>query len=107
MVSVAKARKMALELPEVEEKPSHRVPTFRVKGKLFAVLREELGSIVLKLDFDERDFLVQLDPTIFYVTDHYRNYPMVLAHLKEIPTAQLRELLLAAWRRAAPKRLLD
>ena len=105
MVTGAKVRELAQELPSVEEKPSHGVPTFRVKGKLFAALREDLGAIAIKLDFDERDSLIEAQPEIFYFTDHYRNYPMVLARLRAIPTALLRDLLRDAWLRTAPKRL--
>jgi len=105
MLSVAKLRSLALELPEVEEKPSHGVPTFRVAGKLFAALREELDSVAIKLDFDARDSLIEGDPEVFYTNDHYRNYPMVLVRLNKIPIALLRELLRDAWSRAAPRRL--
>jgi hypothetical protein len=106
MTSVAKARAIALELPEVEEKPAHGIPTFRVANKLFASLREKEGFIAIKLDFDERDFLIDSQPERFFTNDHYRNYPMVLARLPKVNAAQLRELLGEAWKRAAPKRVL-
>lgn len=106
-VTVAKARAIALDLPEVEEKPSHGIPTFRVRGKLFASLREESNTIAIKLDFDDRDALIAGQPAVFYTNDHYRNYPTVLVRLDAVLVAMLRELLDDAWTRAAPKRLLE
>ena len=32
---------------------------------------------------DERDMLVERTPTVFYFTDHYRDYPMVLIRLSK------------------------
>lgn len=106
MVTVARAREIALGLPEVEEKPAHRIPTFRVGGKLFAGLREKEGYMAIKLDFEDRDFLIAGQPDRFFTNDHYRGYPMVLVRLDKVSRKQLRELLDDAWRRAAPKTLL-
>lgn len=97
MLSVAKARSTALSLPEVEERLSHGIPTFRVGGKIFAILREEWKSFVFKLDPDACEALIAARPEIFYIADHYKNYPMVLAHLDKIPVKLFRELLNDAW----------
>ena len=106
-VSSSKARAMALALPATEERLSYRLPTYRVVGgKMFAVMREELQSIVLKLGFDERDAMIESAPEVFYSNKHYRSYPMVLVHLSKVPTAELRKLLAQAWRLAAPRRVL-
>jgi len=37
-------------------------------------------------------------PETYYVTDHYRNYPMVLVRLSRIRVDELRDLLGASWR---------
>ena len=34
----------------------------------------------------------------YYLTDHYRNYPVVLVRLSRVPIDELRVLLGAAWR---------
>lgn len=36
------------------------------------------GCPVFKLGFDERDFLIEVDPETFFTTDHRRNWPSVL-----------------------------
>jgi hypothetical protein len=77
-----------------------------VRGKLIARLREDGESLVVKIDFDEREMLLQADPQTFYITEHYRNYPAILVRLSHVDGAALRELLEDAWRRAASKRMV-
>lgn len=96
----------ALSLPGVEEGTSYGTPALRVRGKLFVRLREDGESIVLKTDEYERDFLLESDPAAFFVTDHYRGYPIVLVRLAAVRPEQLRGLVVDAWRRLAPRRLV-
>ena len=100
-------RQLALALPGVEEGLSYGTPAFRVRGKLLARLREDGDSLVVKIDFAEREVLMEADPQTFYITDHYRNYPALLVRLSTVDVDALRELLEDAWRRAAPKRLVS
>ena len=53
-----------------------------------------------------RDYLLRTAPRVFYLEEHYRNYPMVLVRLAAVTGPQLRELIEDAWRAAASKRLL-
>lgn len=99
-------RRLALALPGVEERPCYGTPGFRVGGKLFARLHQDGESLVLKVDYLERELLMQADPQAFYVTDHYRNHPWLLVRLARVRAEPLGELIERAWRRAAPKRLL-
>ena len=103
-VTFATVRRLARALPGAEEGTSYGTPAFRVRGSLFARLREDGDSLVLKVDPDVRDALVRSRPRIFYVTDHYRGYPMVLVRLSEVGLEDLRELLTESWRRAVPPR---
>ena len=59
-----------------------------------------------RVDFDDRDVLLELDPAAFYVTDHYRAYPAMLVRLKHVRLDMLERILEEAWRRQAPKSLL-
>jgi hypothetical protein len=94
------------ELPEVETGTSYGTPALKVRGRLFARLREDAEHLVLFVDFMEREALVQSSPTTFLVTPHYQDHPMVLVRLDEVDSDELRELLIESWRRRAPKRLL-
>ena len=97
---------MLLALPGVEEGTSYHTPAWRVAGKLLVRLREDGETLVVKVDFDERDALMTVDPDVFFTTDHYRNYPSVLVRIDRVPSDVLRDLLEQAWRAAAPKRLV-
>jgi hypothetical protein len=53
-----------------------------------------------------RDALLQEDPEVFFITDHYANSPAVLVRLSEVKGPVLRRVVEHAWRMAAPQRLL-
>jgi len=99
-------RKLALALPEVEEGSSYGTPAFRVRKKFLSRLKEDGETLVVRIDFDERDILMAANPETFYITDHYRGYPAMLVRLATVDPDDLRELLEQAWRRVAPKRLI-
>jgi hypothetical protein len=70
-------------------------------------LRSEDDSLVLVVgSIDERDMLLESDPALFHITDHYRNYPAVLARRTVIDAATLRGMLERRWRAIAPKKLV-
>ena len=54
----------------------------------------------------ERDFLLSSNPKVFFITDHYREYPAVLVRLDKVSKQIMRELLMNSWRRVAPKKLV-
>lgn len=97
---------IARTLPGAEESTSYGTPAFKVKGKLFARFHQDGESLVVSVDFDERDEMMSADPEKFYITDHYRNYPWILVRLSKVRPEELRDLLLGSWRRAAPKHLV-
>jgi hypothetical protein len=99
-------RRLALLLPGVEEGTSYGTPALKVRGKFMARLREDGETLALRLDFDEREMLMQADPEAFFLTDHYRNYPAILVRLAAVAPDLLREVLEQSWRRLAPKRLV-
>lgn len=98
---------MALALPAVEESTSYGTAAFRVGSRLLARLKEDGETLVVRISFEERDALVQMNPDVFFVTDHYVKWPMVLVRLPAVTPAELRQLLSDGWRETASKRLLD
>ena len=100
-------RTLVLGFPGVEPGTSWGEPSFKLNGKFFTRVRAEDGSAVLQdVPPDEREALMEAEPEVFHFTDHYRNYPMVLARLAPASVEQVRSLLERSWRRRAPKRLL-
>ena len=49
---------------------------------------------------------MEADPEVFFITDHYRDHPMLLVRLSAVAADELADLLEASWRRVAPKRVL-
>jgi hypothetical protein len=101
------AKALCSELPEVEESTSYGTPALKVRGKMFARLREDGETLVVWTDFLEREALTQGDPEVFFITPHYEDYPLVLIALEHVDAEELRELLIESWRQRAPKRLLN
>jgi hypothetical protein len=95
-LSLSAIRRVALSLPGVEEGTSYGTPAWRAGKRLLARLHQDGASIVLKVGNETRDHLLQADPETFFVTDHYRGYPMVLARLDRLSAADLRKLLARA-----------
>jgi hypothetical protein len=86
-------RRVALSFPGVEESTSYGTPAFKLKKKLLVRLHQDGTSLVLKVGDATRDHLLQADPDTFFVTDHYRGYPYVLAHLDKLGAGDLRKLI--------------
>ena len=94
------------ELPGVERGTSYGTAALKVDGKLVARLKEDGETLVVRMDFVSRDMLLKAQPKIFYITDHYRDWPTVLVRMAEVRTSQMRELLEDSWRLVAPKKRL-
>jgi hypothetical protein len=107
MVTEDDVRRIALGLPETEEKPSHGTPGFRVRDKLFARIREE-GDVlaVFVADEGEKHGLIAAEPEKFFTTPHYDGHAMVLIKFGAVDVDELTELLTDSWRLRAPKRVL-
>src|SRR5688500_11091548 len=100
-------RALGHELPEVTEGLWFRTPALLVRGKSFVRLKEDGTSVVfLTEDVDEQEFLIAARPKVFFITDHYRGYPAVLARLGALRPGECRARLEVAWRKRAPKRLI-
>jgi hypothetical protein len=99
--------KIALKLPGTEASTAYGTPSVKVKGKILSRLRTEAeGALALMCDFIDRGVLLQADPNVFFLTDHYRNYPMILVRLDRIRPDALPELVERAWRLRAPAKLI-
>lgn len=95
-------RTLARSLPDVEQSMMYGAPALKVRGKMFACMAShksaEPGTLVVRVDFDQRDELIAADPSTYYLTDHYVGYASVLVRLSRIEPDALRDLLLTAWK---------
>jgi hypothetical protein len=96
-VAFETVRKIALALPGVEETTAYGSPALKVHGKLMACIAinrsAEPGSLMVRVDFDDRAELLAAAPDVYYLTDHYAPYNAVLVRLSLVNSDVLRDLL--------------
>ena len=63
----------------------------------------ESDSLVVRINVDEREWLLEDAPETYYVTDYYRSLPLVLARLSRLEPNALRDLLSVSWRLTSAK----
>ena len=95
----------AAKLPEVEEGLSYGLPSLKVAGKFLARVRAP-DVLVLMCALEEKEFLMQSNPEVYFETDHYKGWPAVLIRLSTIGDQELAHRLQVAWRMQAPKKVL-
>lgn len=97
----------ALRLPGVEHGTAYGRPCLKAHGKFLTRLFEDGESLVCPgVPFDEREMLIEAEPGVFHVTDHFRGYPYVLIRLAGAHPGTVQGLLLRQWRATAPKKVL-
>ena len=114
-------RRLALALPETDERRSRELLQWRVKDKLFVwerpLRRSDLEALgdrapdgpILGVRVEHlvaKEALLADDPGVFFTTPHFDGYPAVLVRLDRIDPAELEELITEAWLARAPKRLV-
>ncbi|MEP7141748.1 MAG: hypothetical protein ABI707_02700 [Ferruginibacter sp.] len=98
-------RQTMLCLPGVTEGTCFGTETFYVSKKLLARMKEDNETLVVFTP--DRDEWTNKDESIFFVTDHYRNYPFVLVSLSKVKKSDLSQILNEAWKNRAGKKLLN
>ena len=104
----AKVRTLGLALPDVEAATKYDgSPVLKAGGSFMAGLAThrsaEPHTLVVRVGLEEREWLLADAPDTYYVTDYYRNYPVVLARLSRLDDGALRDLLSVSWRLALAK----
>lgn len=99
--------RLALSMPGAEASTSYGTPSVKVRGKLMSRWRTESeGALAIRCGFLDRQILLLTQPDVFFLTDHYRDYPTVLIHLEKASKTLLAEAVERAWRLVAPTRLV-
>lgn len=85
-------------LPDVEATTRYDgSPRLTVGGCFLAGLAThpsaEPATLVVRADVEEREYLLEDAPEIYYLTEYYRRYPLVLARLPHLNPDALRDLL--------------
>jgi hypothetical protein len=94
----------ATGLPGIEQSTSYGTPSLTVRGK-FLMRVKDAETLVFRCTMDEKQFLMEAEPSIYVETDHYVGWPAVLVRLAAASDAELAHCITRAWRLQAPKRL--
>jgi len=102
----AQVRKIALELPEAEERETWGDATFRVRDKIFVILSVDGKRASVKARHDEQQAVIFEQPDVFYLPEYVAQHGWIGVRLPLVDPQEMRELLTEAWRLTAPKRLV-
>ena len=104
----APVKAVGLTFPDVQAEIRYDgSPVLKARGCFMAGLAThesaEPGSLVVRVNLDERPYLLEDAPETYYVTDYYRTYPIVLVRLAQVNRDALRDLLAVSWRLSVAK----
>lgn len=114
-------RRLALALPETDERLSREQRQWRVRDKLFVwerplrrADRQALGDAAPKgpilgarvEHLVAKDALIAADSSVYFTTPHFDDYAAILVQLDAIALDDLYEVIVEAWLARAPRRLV-
>ena len=89
--------KLGLKLPDELVATYSWMPALTLDGQMLACMAShksaEPDTLVVRIDFFERDLRVANEPDIYYLKPHYVDYACVLTRLSRIDDTALGELL--------------
>ncbi len=92
-----------MALPEAEELETWGEATFRVRGKIFAMLGSDGRGASVKATLEQQAELIATDPLVYGVAAYVGRYGWVSVDVSRADAGELAELLEDAWRRTAPR----
>jgi hypothetical protein len=96
MLSKAEARKIMLSMKGTSEAPYFAKPAIFYAESFVARVHDKEDAVALRVGTIEmRDVMLEAEPKLFYITDHYKPWPMLLARLKVLDQTVLKELVAA------------
>ena len=118
MVDDAAVRRLALALPEVEDRSEGGRIAFEVRGgkgiawtylvraapKKPRVPQPDV--LAVRCALERKEMLIAAAPDRFFDDDHYRGYPALLVRFALVDEDELAHLLYEAWRMQAPPKVV-
>jgi len=96
-------RAVGLTLPDVEATTKYDgSPVLKLNGCFMAGLAThpsaEPDTLVVRVGYEEREWLIADAPETYYLTDYYRSYPLLLVRMSRVDRDALHDLLSVSWR---------
>ena len=94
-ITRAEGWKIALSIPGTEEVLWFKKPAVFIHGQFLTKVHDKEEAMTLRVSSTEmRDMMLEAEPKLFYITDHYRNFPFVLARLAALDRKTLKVMLI-------------
>jgi len=94
MISKAEARKIILSIPGTDERLWFNQPSVFLHDRFLAKTHHKEDAVTLQVgSMEMRDMMLEAEPELFYITDHYRKFPFVLMRLSALTRTVLKEIL--------------
>jgi len=95
MLSKAEARKIMLSIPGTDERLWFNQPSVFIRDRFLAKTHHKEDAVTLQVgSMEMRDMMLEAEPGLFYITDHYRKFPFVLIRLSALTKAVLKDMLM-------------
>jgi predicted DNA-binding protein (MmcQ/YjbR family) len=106
MMSISSFRKLALSFEETVEEPHWEKPSFRVRKKIFATLRENDKQAIVKLNSIDQSVFCSYDKDVIYpVPGGWGKQGWTIIELRKVSTSLCKDALTTAYCTVAPKKL--
>jgi hypothetical protein len=92
----AEARKIMLGIKGMSEGKYFGKPAIFLGEDFVGRVHDKEEAVALRISTIEmRDVMLEAEPKLFYITEHYRAWPMLLARLEKLDSKTLKELVAA------------
>ena len=92
----AEARKIMLGINGMSEAPYFGKPSVFYGEDFVGRVHNKEEAVALRVGTIEmRDVMLEAEPKLFYITEHYRAWPMLLARISALTAKSLKELMAA------------
>ena len=96
MIGKAEARKIMLAIKGTDERPYFGKPAVFYAESFVGRVHDKEDAVALRVGtLEMRDVMLEAEPKLFYITDHYKPWPMLLARLAVLDRATLKDLMAA------------
>ena len=87
------------------EGPYFGKPAIFVAEKFLTRVHHKEEAMVLAIgSMEMRDVMLEAEPKLFYITEHYKNFPYLLARLSKLNKETLKDLLVARLKQIEAKK---
>src|SRR5471030_1030387 len=96
MLTRIEARKLMLAVKGTSEAPYFGKPSVFYGDAFVARVHDKEEAVALRVGTIEmRDVMLEAEPKLFYITEHYKPWPMLLAPLGGLTSKSLKDLVAA------------